>query len=1157
MHVYNLLALVWVRVVLAKYLQVNSNRNVFGDFSLGKGFDSRRFEVTNAHVFLEDAVSFDFVPLISSSMNCAVIQKASDVHSKLGMEGRVSLEYLFFSGEGFFTYDEENEAMRKRVYLKCIIDRSLFTISINPPNLKNEDACNFSELPHTILSDQPEVRETATSGEACAMLCCVESWCKSADFSSRSGDCLLYDQSAAVIGLETSEEFTHYDMTQAFQGLNPYAQKLGNQADVNQAKEDLSKEFGLEYVNSITYGRRYEVEVGMTYSRESEFEKVAAKIKGEAHLGMFKVSAEFKFESESSSSESSLEMNIASSTLGFLEAQPLRFPTDSDSTANAGANLMEMIEANMNAMIKADDQTLEGQSGLKKRQIVPLLRGAYPIHFTTASSEPWFPVLSLDENDMEQIAKHLRQAYDINNNLETMLADIEDRSKELYSNFDLLSGRTELSIDFLQTKYDLTTEIQTVLSYVKDYTSQSAEEILADDILAWAFEDPRVDGLNFLTVDLLTTKIENLMGLGDLEMNDANVIGDRCIFHGIQANISGIIKKFAGTVQFADFEVRHVIFDQSQQVVSLGYIRDISTQDELVYVRSDCSVVREGSEIWYRGGRYEVTRIGNEEYVKGGRVEKSLLKNVRVYIRPQDADLDSQFLLTIDELQDPTFGLRGAENSLSFTVDDQSRLMFRDGYVCDTGFGMHEARMLCTLMGYNRVDSFRTNVELPTSNAYGLPRTTMNHLSCDSHHTNTQSVGDFLTSDLCTYDLEDIACSAEHGIELMCEYEPESDSEELCKVDLWAGSEMETETHECTTTSTGFGLYHIAEECNGRQEYDGIRSMEVSGCCVALLDENDHVMCALGGGSLTREDFSGQCGESKAVKYETVRMGGSFFLGGTVSGNGAGGNLILVHHANMETLEVNGNGVFAFQEQFECGHHYDVQVSSQPSNRLCSVQRGNGFIVDENVQDISIECVTLAPTSLPSPRPTVVTLVTSLPSPQPIIQVHAGALLFSERQELQNWGVPSDFGWDLCYRSSEHGWSTSTAQSRCTGNRAVVIATLDNGKRIGGYSEIGIPSSGSWYNGYDSFLFSLTNMHKHELISGQSHYSFYRSTSYLVWGGGNDWVLYLDESSLGSGYCELGYTYACRVGSLHSTECRNDFCGSYTDWTPIYVEIFN
>jgi len=284
MYVHNLLQLVFVGI-LAKHLQVNSNRNVFGDFSLGKGFDSSRFEPTNSHLFLEDAVTFDFVPLISSSMNCAVIQKASDVHSKLGMEGKVSLEYMFFSGEGFFSYDEENEAMRKRVYLKCIIDRSLFTISINAPNLKNEDECNFSELPFTILPDQPEVRETAISGEACAMLCCVESWCKSADFNLHSGDCLLYDQSAAVIGLETSEDFTHYDLTQAFRGLNPYAQKLANNPDFEKAKEDLSKEFGLEYVNSITYGRRYEVEVGMTYSRESEYEKVAAKIKGEAQLG--------------------------------------------------------------------------------------------------------------------------------------------------------------------------------------------------------------------------------------------------------------------------------------------------------------------------------------------------------------------------------------------------------------------------------------------------------------------------------------------------------------------------------------------------------------------------------------------------------------------------------------------------------------------------------------------------------------------------------------------------------------------------------------------------------------------------------------------------------------------------------------------------------
>merc|ERR1719414_662797 len=141
-------------------------------------------------------------------------------------------------------------------------------------------------------------------------------------------------------------------------------------------------------------------------------------------------------------------------------------------------------------MAQADDEALEGQSGITKQEIIQSLRGAYPLHFTTASSKPYFPVLSLDENDMEKIAKHLQQAYDMNNNLETMLADIEDRSNELYGNFDLLSGRTELSTDFLQTKYDLTTEIQTQLNYVKDYMEQSAEEILADDILAWSLQNP-------------------------------------------------------------------------------------------------------------------------------------------------------------------------------------------------------------------------------------------------------------------------------------------------------------------------------------------------------------------------------------------------------------------------------------------------------------------------------------------------------------------------------------------------------------------------------------------------------------------------------------------------------------------------------------------
>jgi len=263
---------------------------------------------------------------------------------------------------------------------------------------------------------------------------------------------------------------------------------------------------------------------------------------------------------------------------------------------------------------------------------------------------------------------------------------------------------------------------------------------------------------------------------------------------------------------------------------------------------------------------------------------------------------------------------------------------------------------------------------------------------------------------------------------------------------------------------------------------------------------------------------------------------------GTVTGNTAGGNLILVDQASMQTVEVSGNGVFSFQEQVECGHYYNIQVSSQPLNRRCSVQRGNGFVVEENVQNIRVECVAI---------------VTSVPSPQPTAQLHEGVYSQVERQALQNWGVPSDFGWDLCYRSSQHGWSMSTARSRCTGNAALVIAVLDNGKRIGGYSQIGISSSGSFYNGYDSFLFSLTNMHKHQLKSGQNNYSYNRASNSLRWGNGHDFSLYLDSNNLGLGYCNLGPTYACRVGSYGSATCRNDFCGNYNNWRPAYVEIFN
>jgi hypothetical protein len=160
--------------------------------------------------------------------------------------------------------------------------------------------------------------------------------------------------------------------------------------------------------------------------------------------------------------------------------------------------------------------------------------------------------------------------------------------------------------------------------------------------------------------------------------------------------------------------------------------------------------------------------------------------------------------------------------------------------------------------------------------------------------------------------------------------------------------------------------------------------------------------------------------------------------------------------------------------------------------------------------------------------------------------------------------------WKLCYRRSVDGANSNTFHSKCNGKGdTVTVATLDNGKVIGGYAGC------SWYSKNDysyqcagSFVFSLTNGHKYN--KRFYHMGNSGSFSYLYWiydhssygptfGGGHDWHV---ASDMTTGSCNLGHDYTCRVGTDNAyggyggTECRNDFCGSYSSWKITELEVW-
>merc|ERR550534_2556760 len=88
----------------------------------------------------------------------------------------------------------------------------------------------------------------------------------------------------------------------------------------------------------------------------------------------------------------------------------------------------------------------------------------------------------------------------------------------------------------------------------------------------WAKENDK--DLEYVSMDVLATKVWDLLGMEDVPMEHENEIGATCLFNGIQATIGGSTdrRKFAGRVVFGDLTVRHVLFDIEGRVVSLGYM---------------------------------------------------------------------------------------------------------------------------------------------------------------------------------------------------------------------------------------------------------------------------------------------------------------------------------------------------------------------------------------------------------------------------------------------------------------------------------------------------------------------------------------------------------------------------------------------------------
>lgn len=110
--------------------------------------------------------------------------------------------------------------------------------------------------------------------------------------------------------------------------------------------------------------------------------------------------------------------------------------------------------------------------------------------------------------------------------------------------------------------------------------------------------------------------------------------------------------------------------------------------------------------------------------------------------------------------------------------------------------------------------------------------------------------------------------------------------------------------------------------------------------------------CAINGGS----QVSGTPIDSDILDFSVVCITNSFTVGGSVQGL-INGRSVTIGLNNGNSLTLESNGTFTFQDPIDSGQTYTVSVTNQPVGQTCSVQNGSGEIEGSNITDVVVDCV--------------------------------------------------------------------------------------------------------------------------------------------------------------------------------------------------------
>ena len=98
---------------------------------------------------------------------------------------------------------------------------------------------------------------------------------------------------------------------------------------------------------------------------------------------------------------------------------------------------------------------------------------------------------------------------------------------------------------------------------------------------------------------------------------------------------------------------------------------------------------------------------------------------------------------------------------------------------------------------------------------------------------------------------------------------------------------------------------------------------------------------------------SGVVGDANITNIAIQCFTIGFGVGGTVSGLQAPG---LELQSNGEKLQIAANGKFLLPASLPDGTPYDLTVSQQPANQVCSVSNGRGVLEKADAADVIVIC---------------------------------------------------------------------------------------------------------------------------------------------------------------------------------------------------------